>query len=52
MVSDRQLGGKAYFVGQGEPVLLWDWLNEIFLNSDFLAWKNQSLMEPLIVWAI
>ena len=30
MVSDRQLGGKAYFVGQGEPVLLWDWLNEIF----------------------
>ncbi|MEK9772805.1 MAG: NAD-dependent epimerase/dehydratase family protein [Opitutae bacterium] len=30
MVSDQQLGGKAYFIGQEEPVLLWDWLNEIF----------------------
>ena len=30
MLSDRQLGGKAYFIGQNEPVPLWPWLNEMF----------------------
>ena len=26
------LGGNAYFIGQNEPVALWKWLNEIFLE--------------------
>ena len=28
--NSTSLGGKAYFIGQDEPVNLWDWLNEIF----------------------
>ena len=23
--------GKAYFISQGEPVKLWDWINELFV---------------------
>jgi len=30
MTVDSLLGGKAYFIGQNEPVALWQWLNEIF----------------------
>ena len=30
MSADSLLGGKAYFIGQNEPVALWQWLNEIF----------------------
>ena len=26
---DRNVGGKAYFISQGEPVNCWDWINEI-----------------------
>lgn len=26
--------GKTYFVGQPEPVNLWDWINELFLRLD------------------
>ena len=44
MVSDRQLGGKAYFVGQGEPVLLWDWLNEIFSELGLPRLEKISLL--------
>jgi nucleoside-diphosphate-sugar epimerase len=34
MVKNSSLGGKAYFIGQDEPVNLWDWLNEIFVMLD------------------
>lgn len=27
--SPSQVGGKAYFITQGAPVRLWDWINEI-----------------------
>ena len=30
MLKNQYLGGKAYFIGQNEPVLLWPWLNQIF----------------------
>jgi len=30
MLDNPLLGGKAYFIGQNEPVNLWDWLNDIF----------------------
>ena len=30
MDENPALGGSAYFIGQNEPVRLWDWLNEIF----------------------
>ena len=30
MQLNPNLGGQAYFIGQNEPVVLWDWLNEIF----------------------
>ena len=33
MTSDNP-GGKAYFIGQNEPVPLWEWLNEIFSELD------------------
>ena len=34
MVNNTSLGGKAYFIGQDEPVNLWDWLNKIFMMLD------------------
>ena len=30
MKVNASLGGKAYFIGQNEPVFLWEWLNHIF----------------------
>lgn len=27
--SDAAAGGKAYFITNGEPVVLWDWINEL-----------------------
>ena len=30
MTNNSELGGRAYFIGQNEPVPLWKWLNEIF----------------------
>ena len=32
MLQNQDLGGKAYFIGQNEPVQIWSWLNEIFKN--------------------
>lgn len=34
LASNPQVRGRAYFVSQGEPVKLWDWINQILaLNS-------------------
>ena len=30
MVENETFGGKAFFIGQKEPVNLWSWLNEVF----------------------
>lgn len=30
LATSRSAAGKAYFVSQGEPVNLWDWINELF----------------------
>ena len=29
--------GKAYFISQGEPVRLWDWINDLFARLDIPA---------------
>lgn len=34
LVKNTTLGGNAYFIGQNEPVNLWDWLNKIFSILD------------------
>lgn len=30
LLEKKDTGGKAYFVGQEEPILLWPWLNDLF----------------------
>ena len=30
LAEKRTAAGKAYFISQGEPVKLWDWINELF----------------------
>ena len=30
LLEDKNAGGKAYFISQDEPVLLWPWLNRLF----------------------
>ena len=41
MFGNHNMGGKPYFIGQSEPVRLWDWINEIFdhLNLPILRKK-------------
>jgi nucleoside-diphosphate-sugar epimerase len=34
MISDPALGGRAYFIGQNEPVNLWNWLDQVFIEID------------------
>jgi nucleoside-diphosphate-sugar epimerase len=42
MLKNENLGGKPYFISQGEPVYLWDWLNQLFQRID-LPPLSQSL---------
>jgi len=30
LINSKDLGGKAYFISQNEPVSLWPWLNQLF----------------------
>jgi nucleoside-diphosphate-sugar epimerase len=50
MVKNPSLGGKAYFIGQSEPVELWKWLNQIFIKlnlpeiSKKISFQNAFLL--------
>jgi 2-alkyl-3-oxoalkanoate reductase len=47
---DANISGKAYFVSDGEPVVLWDWINELLgrmgrLNvSRKISYKNAMIL--------
>ena len=43
-------GGKGYFVGQAEPVLLWPWIDELLLNLDLPPIKRH--MPAKLAYAI
>jgi 2-alkyl-3-oxoalkanoate reductase len=32
--GDNNISGKAYFVSDGEPVVLWDWINQLLRKMD------------------
>lgn len=34
LLENKTAGGKAYFIGQNEPVRLWAWLNDLFEQLD------------------
>ena len=41
--------GRAYFISQGEPVNLWDWINELFTQLDIpKVTKRVSLPKALV----
>lgn len=52
---DSPVGGKAYFLSQGEPVNCWDWINEILVHSGLpklnkkisfrMAWRAGRILE-------
>ena len=54
---DTPVGGKAYFLSQGEPVNCWDWINEILALADMppvaksislsAAWRIGSVFETI-----
>ena len=52
--------GNAYFISQGEPVNLWNWINELFLRLNIEPVKNRintksayvigTLLEGIYMW--
>ena len=38
--SNPNAGGKAYFISQGEPVKLWEWINEVLVANDLKPIKR------------
>ncbi len=48
--------GKAYFISQGEPVNLWDWIDNLFKQSDIpsikskIGFKTAYIVGALIEW--
>jgi nucleoside-diphosphate-sugar epimerase len=52
---DSPVGGRAYFISQGEPVNCWDWINDILALADLppvrrsipasVAWGIGAVME-------
>jgi nucleoside-diphosphate-sugar epimerase len=51
------VGGRAYFISQGEPVNCWQWINEILALADLpavaksisfaAAWRIGSILETI-----
>ena len=41
LIENKTAGGKAYFVGQDEPVCLWAWLNDLFEQLDLPPLKKR-----------
>lgn len=40
------IGGKAYFIGQDKPVVLWDFIGKM-LAADNIRWQTKTLPYPL-----
>ena len=41
LVNCKDVGGKAYFISQNEPVSLWPWLNQLFSKLDLPPSKRK-----------
>ncbi|MFH1215357.1 MAG: NAD-dependent epimerase/dehydratase family protein [Pseudomonadota bacterium] len=39
--TNGSAAGKAYFISQGEPVNLWEWINDLFLRLDIPKVEKQ-----------
>jgi len=58
--STSTASGNAYFISQGEPVSLWDWINDLFHELDIAPVKKRinsgsafmlgTLMEGIYMW--
>lgn len=58
--SSATAAGNAYFISQGVPVNLWDWINDLFLRLDIepvnrkigysTAYAIGTLMEGIYMW--
>ena len=58
--SSATAAGNAYFISQGEPVYLWNWINELFIRlgiepvkkkiSFVSAYALGTLLEGLYMW--
>lgn len=44
--GNERVFGKAYFISQGEPVSMWDWIDEILAKHNLPA-VNRSVSKPL-----
>ena len=60
LLINGKIGGSSYFISQGSPVYLWDWLNEILtklnmpiIKSRIPLWSAYSLAFVLeTIWGI
>jgi nucleoside-diphosphate-sugar epimerase len=58
--SSATAAGNAYFISQGEPVNLWDWINDLFVRLGIEPVKKKigfstayaigTLMEGIYMW--
>ncbi len=58
--SSATAAGNAYFISQGEPVNLWDWINDLFRRLDIepvqkkisfrTAYAAGTLLEGIYMW--
>ena len=42
LLENKAAGGKAYFIGQDEPIRLWPWLNDLFDRLDLPPLKKRA----------
>jgi len=47
--SSATAAGNAYFISQGEPVVLWDWINNLFHQLGIPPVKNRIGLGPAYV---
>ena len=52
LLENKAAGGKAYFIGQDEPVLLWPWLDDLFEHLNLPALKEKNIFRQGIPWWI
>jgi 2-alkyl-3-oxoalkanoate reductase len=54
--TDTNIAGKAYFVSDGEPVVLWDWINQLLREMNKsnvtrkISYKNAMRLGAFLEW--
>jgi nucleoside-diphosphate-sugar epimerase len=54
LMANRPVAGRAYFISDGKPVVLWEWINQLLAAMDLppvrrsISWRNGQRLGALL----